>query len=158
MPRAFRGLTWAELAALLLAGLIAVIVGFRLLVPAAVWFQVGTISVSNATACEDLTVHYPRVIRHQFDGAWRVEIDRAVPGGWLPVATTATNQDTYQVDTVLPADDLVTFDWFTAGQIDCARIGPGIYRLTAVWTVNTGSWGGVMTRIVRRDATFEVLE
>jgi hypothetical protein len=158
MPRAFRGLTWAELAALMLAGLIAVIVAFRLMVPAAVWFQVGTISVSNATACEDLTVHYPRVIRHQFDGAWRVEIDRAVPGGWLAVATTPMQPETYEIDSVLPADDLVTFDWFTAGRINCEVIGPGIYRLTAIWIVNTGSWGGVLSRTVRRSDTFEVLE
>ena len=157
MPRAFRGLTWAELAALLLLGLIGVIVAFRLLVPAAVWFQVGTISVTNARTCEQLMVHYPRTIRQQFEGAWRVEIDRAAPGGWMPVATTATNQDTYQIDSVLPADDLVTFEWFTAGQIDCSAIGPDHYRMTAIFVVNTQSWGGVTTRLVQRQATFEVL-
>jgi len=158
MPKAFRGLTWAELAALLIAGVIACIVAFRLLVPAALWFQVGSVTVDNARSCEELVVHYPRVIRHQFDGAWRVEVDRAVSGGWLAVAATPVNDVTYQVDSVLPENDVVTFDWFTGGQIDCADIEPGIYRMTTVWTVNTGSWGGVFTRVVRRATTFEVVE
>lgn len=158
MPKAFRGLTWPEFAALILLGLIGTVVAFRLLVPASVWFQVGTISVGNARACEELTVHYPRVIRHQFDGAWRVELDRAIDGGWLAVATTPMQPETYEIDSVLPADDLVTLDWFTQGRIDCDDIGPGIYRMTAVWIVNTGSWGGVMTRTVRRSDTFEVVE
>lgn len=159
MPRVFRGLTWGEVAALVIAALMAVIVGFRLIVPPGLWFRVGSLDVHSATSCDQIVVEYNRKIVRPFYGTWRVEIEIAAGAGWEEAYSGPLHYQTYVPDAVLPDNGLVSLAWFTADDAICAHLGiPGEYRIAAYWVVNEGAFLDLLTRRVQRVALFEILE
>ena len=158
MPVVFRGLTWAEVAVVVVAALMALGVGFRIMVPPSIWFRVGDLDVHSATRWQDVRVQYDRTIRREFYGAWRVEVSRQVAGGWEEVGAGPKHHQTYTPDTVLPDGGMVTLDWFTGPPPACyALTDPGRYQLCAYWTVNEGAWLGLLTRRIDRCGTFEIV-
>lgn len=158
MPRVFRGLTWGEVAALVIATLMALIVGFRLVVPPGLWFRVGDLDVHSAAHWSEVRIDYDRRIRREFQGTWRVEVARAVPDGWQEVCAGPLHYQTYTPDTVLPDGGSVTLDWFTGPPPACYTLADvGRYRLCAYWTINEGAWLGLLTRRVQRCGQFEIV-
>lgn len=158
MPRMFRGLVWGEVAAVVIAALIGVVVGFRLIVPPGLWFQVGPLEITSAARWQDVRVTFDRTILREFHGTWRVEVERRVPIGWEEVCATDLRYQTYTPDAVLPDGGRVTLDWFTGPPPACYELEEaGRYRLCAYWTINNDAWLGVLTRRVQRCGQFEIV-
>lgn len=158
MPKILRGLTWPDVAALLILTVMGAVVGFRLAVPPGLWFRVGEVEITSAARWQDVRVHYHREIVRPFYGAWRAEVALRVPGGWQEVCAGPLNHQTYTPDAVLPDGGVVGLDWFVGEPPDCYQLtDPGHYRLCTYWIVNEGAWLGLLTRRVSRCAEFEIV-
>lgn len=162
MSRLINEATISQWIVLLVGALLCLIFIFRIAVPAGYWFKVEALDIHSAVRWQEVTVEYDRTIRRQFEGEWRVEVARKAAGGWEEVCATPNNPNTYETDAVLRAVDpdrpnVVTLEWFVVAPEECFQLPPAEYRLCAVWTVNTDSWLGILTRTVRRCAQFDVV-
>ena len=154
--------TLSQRIVIFMGALLCLVFGFRIAIPAGYWFEVKALEIHSAVRWQDVTVEYDRTIKRQFEGKWRVEVARQAPGGWEEICATPNNPNTYETDAVVQSIDparpnLVSLEWFVVAPEECFQLPPAQYRLCAVWTVNTDSWLGILTRTVRRCAQFDVV-
>lgn len=133
---------------------IAVAVAFRFLVPTSFWFSVDQMDIHDATSWQGVEVELDRTIARDFEGAWRIDMRREVPNGWVSVCSTQWQPNGYTTTARLP--DPVSLEWFTWVEPRCYTLDdPGRYEVTATWVINPGSW--LFERQIKRLARFNIL-
>lgn len=133
---------------------VAFAVAFRFLVPTSHWFSVDQMDVQDATSWEGVKIDFDRTITRDFFGAWRIDMRKEVPDGWVSVCSTQWQPNNYTTNSALP--DPVTLEWFTWVEPRCYQLDePGRYEITATWVINPGSW--LFERQIKRMDRFNIL-
>lgn len=99
--------------------------------PAAAWFEVRSITVSDSQAGNPIIMDVDRAIHHPFRAKWVVSVRRMTERGLEKVCSVSGEND-YKVESVLP--EPLTLNWWIDGA-PCA-LTPGHYRLDTAWVLD----------------------
>jgi hypothetical protein len=104
---------------------------FRERTPTSFWFEVISITVSDARVGDEIIMNVVRRIKRSFTATWIVTVRKIEQSG-VSVACVSSGTNHYIPDSVLPSP--LTLNWWTH-PVKC-DLPVGRYTLDTVWTIN----------------------
>lgn len=123
------------------------------LVPSSNWLEIerrGGVIVSDASVGDPITLQVERHIHRSFLATWLAEVERKEQSGYSAFCSS-TGANEYAPDNELPLE--LDLDWWTY-PVQC-ELPPGTYRVTTVWTLDTGFFGFKRVKSISND--FQIL-
>ena len=118
--------------------------------PPSFWLDIHSVSVSNTTVGNPVTMVVEREIKRPFRGAWNVTVRQWDGAGWVAYCN-ASGASNYRPDARFPLP--LTMNWWTDNQ--CTNFDIGRYRITTTWRVLDIPW--MHDRVISVDSNvFEV--